>query len=262
MRVNVDGTKHVLAFAARCPRAAPVPLRQHLLRERTLPGHLHRGHARGGADASTTSTRRRSTSPRSRCGARCATGLPGDDLPAGGRRRRQHHRARRRSTTARTSPCSGCCASRRWRSCRWWATRVRRGSTWCRATSSSDAIAYLSGRPESLGRVYQLADPEPAHGRRDADARSAVATGRTMIRVPLPLAAREDDHRRCPACTRCCASPPARSTTSCSRRPTRRRTRSATCARSGITCPRFPEYSERLVRFMRAHPEVGAAAMT
>ena len=33
-------------------------------------------------------------------------------------------------------------------------------------------------------------------------------------------------------------------------------------APSGIVCPRFPEYSEQLVEFMRAHPEVGAAAMT
>jgi len=29
----------------------------------------------------------------------------------------------------------------------------------------------------------------------------------------------------------------------------------------GIRCPRFPDYVDRLVEFLRAHPEVGAAAM-
>ena len=34
MRVNVEGTRHVLRFAEGCPEPAPPPLRQHLLRQR------------------------------------------------------------------------------------------------------------------------------------------------------------------------------------------------------------------------------------
>ena len=29
----------------------------------------------------------------------------------------------------------------------------------------------------------------------------------------------------------------------------------------GIRCPRFPEYADRLVEFVVAHPEIGSAAM-
>ena len=35
----------------------------------------------------------------------------------------------------------------------------------------------------------------------------------------------------------------------------------AALAGSGVRCPRFPEYAERLVAFVRAHPEIGSAAM-
>jgi len=35
----------------------------------------------------------------------------------------------------------------------------------------------------------------------------------------------------------------------------------ADLAGSGIACPPFRDYSDRLVSFMRAHPEVGSAAM-
>jgi hypothetical protein len=35
----------------------------------------------------------------------------------------------------------------------------------------------------------------------------------------------------------------------------------ADLAGSGISCPPFASYVDRLVRFVRAHPEVGSAAM-
>ena len=45
--------------------------------------------------------------------------------------------------------------------------------------------------------------------------------------------------------------------------PTHYDTRNATAdlAGSGIACPPFPSYADRLVAFARAHPEVSAAAM-
>jgi len=49
-----------------------------------------------------------------------------------------------------------------------------------------DAIAYLSGRPESIGRVYQLADADPLTIR-DLLTELGRCTGRKLVRVPLPL---------------------------------------------------------------------------
>ena len=124
-----------------------------------------------------------------------------------------------------------------------------------------DAIAWLSGRPESLGRIYQLADPAPLTidelltdlGR---------STGRTLIRIPLSRGMAKMFIEKVPgvyALLRIPSSaidyfvlPTTFSTTNAQR----------DLAPSGITCPRFPEYSDRLVEFMRTHPEVGAAAMT
>ena len=124
-----------------------------------------------------------------------------------------------------------------------------------------DAIAWLSGRPESLGSVYQLADPAPLTidelltdlGR---------STGRTMIRIPLSRGMAKMFIEKVPgvyALLRIPSSaidyfvlPTTFSTTNAQR----------DLAPSGITCPRFPEYSDRLVEFMRTHPGIGAAAMT
>ena len=123
-----------------------------------------------------------------------------------------------------------------------------------------DAIAYLSGRPASLGRVYQLADPGPLTidelltelGRR---------TGRKLLRVPLPLKVAKASIEKVPGVYSLLRIPssaldyfvlPTQHATSHAR---------ADLAGSGIACPPFRDYSDRLVSFMRAHPEVGSAAM-
>lgn len=123
-----------------------------------------------------------------------------------------------------------------------------------------DAMAWLSGRSESLGRVYHLADPHPLTidelltdlGRQ---------TGRTLIRVPLSRGLAKLFIDKVPgvyALLRIPSSaidyfvlPTTFATTNAQR----------DLAPSGIVCPRFTDYSDRLVQFMRAHPEVGAAAM-
>lgn len=124
-----------------------------------------------------------------------------------------------------------------------------------------DAIAWLSGRPESLGRVYQLADPAPLTID-ELLTELGRSTGRTLIRIPLSRRVAKTLIEKVPgvyALMRIPASaidyfvlPTTFSTTNAQR----------DLAPSGITCPRFPEYSERLLRFMRAHPEIGAAAIT
>ncbi|MBV9774669.1 MAG: SDR family oxidoreductase [Gemmatimonadetes bacterium] len=123
-----------------------------------------------------------------------------------------------------------------------------------------DAIAYLSGRAESEGRTYNLADPHPltVDGMLTDLAR---ATGRRMIRVPLPLRVAKGALDHVPGVYRLMRIPS--SAVDYFVHPTRYATErtQAALAGSGIRVPRFPEYSDRLVAFVRAHPEIGAAAM-
>jgi thioester reductase-like protein len=124
-----------------------------------------------------------------------------------------------------------------------------------------DAIAWLGGRPESLGRVFALADPAPL----TVDALLGVlarATGRRLLRVPLPLGLAKGfiDHvpgvlplMRIPSSAVDYFVHPTHYDTANAR---------AALAGSGIRCPGFASYADRLVAYMKAHPEVGAGAMT
>lgn len=123
-----------------------------------------------------------------------------------------------------------------------------------------DAITWLSGREESSGRCYQLADPRPLTV--DAILRElARSTRRRMIRVPLPVGVAKASIDHVPGVYRLLRIPS--SAVDYFVHPTRYATAKAqsALAPSGIRCPAFPEYVDRLVDFARAHPEVGAAAM-
>lgn len=122
------------------------------------------------------------------------------------------------------------------------------------------AITFLSGRPESIGKTYQLADPRPLTF--DQLVREiARATGRTLIRVPLPLGLAKWSLDHVPGVYRLFKIPssaldyqvhPARyDTTHASR----------DLAESGVVCPEFPSYVGALVRYFKAHPEIEAAPM-
>jgi thioester reductase-like protein len=123
-----------------------------------------------------------------------------------------------------------------------------------------DAITALSGMSRSVDRVYQLADPAPLTV--DALIRElGIATGRLVIRIPLPMALAKASIDRIPFVNRLLRIPsaavdyfvhPARYDTS---------NVQADLAGTGIACPRFPEYADRLVSFMRAHPEADTGAM-
>lgn len=123
-----------------------------------------------------------------------------------------------------------------------------------------DAIAHLSARPETAGGTYALADPDPP----TVDEMLGIlarATGRRVLRVPLPLRLAKGAIRRLPAVDRLLRIPaPA---VDYFVHPTRYGTGNATAALagSGIAVPPFASYAERLVGFVRAHPEIGSAAM-
>ena len=108
--------------------------------------------------------------------------------------------------------------------------------------------------------MYQLADPDPLTidemltelGRR---------TGRKLMRVPLPLKLAKASIEKVPGVYSLLRIPS--SALDYFALPTHYATSHAQAdlAGSGIACPPFRDYSDRLVSFMRAHPEVGSAAM-
>lgn len=123
------------------------------------------------------------------------------------------------------------------------------------------AAAYLSGHPGSKGRTYHLADPHPLTVDQMTDV-LGEATGRKLFKVPVPrrLAKGAIDYvpgvnrvLRFPAAAVDYFAHPSHYLTDHMRED---------LAGSGIEPPAFPSYVDRLVSFMKQHPEIGAAAMT
>ena len=123
-----------------------------------------------------------------------------------------------------------------------------------------NAIEHLIVHPEASGRTYQLADPEPltVDGTISAIAR---ATGRTVVRLPLPRKAAKFAIDHLPGVGKIMRIPSA--AVDYFVQPTAYDTTNARAALepAGISVPRFADYLPRLVEFARAHPEIGSAAM-
>lgn len=123
-----------------------------------------------------------------------------------------------------------------------------------------DAVGYLSGLPASAGRTYQLADPRPLA----VDEMTQVlarATGRRVIKVPLPPKLAKASLARVPGLYRLMRIPPE--AVDYFTHPTIYLTDHcrADLVGSGIEVPSFASYVDRLVQYMRDHPEVGSTAM-
>jgi thioester reductase-like protein len=123
-----------------------------------------------------------------------------------------------------------------------------------------EAIAHLSGLSRSEGKVYQLADPAPLTVEEILQAISHM-TGQTLLRVHLPkeLAKAAIDHvpgvydwLRIPSCAIDYFVHPTHYLTTNAQ---------ADLEGSGITVPSFRDYAPTLVAFMRQHPEIGAKCM-
>lgn len=122
------------------------------------------------------------------------------------------------------------------------------------------AVDRLSGLTASRGRVYQLCDPAPLTVDELVDV-FARATERRILRVPVPLGLAKWSVAHLPA-RLVLGMPPQTldyfvhpTTYSCENA-------LADLAGSGIAAPPFPDYVDRLVAFARAHPEIGSQAMT
>ncbi|OBG40350.1 SDR family oxidoreductase [Mycobacterium sp. E3198] len=123
-----------------------------------------------------------------------------------------------------------------------------------------DAVGYLSGLAASEGRTYQLADPRALTVEEIAQT-LAEATGRQLIKVPVPRKLAKASLAHVPGLYRLMRIPPE--AVDYFAHPTTYLTDHcrADLAGSGIEAPPFPGYVDRLVEYMRAHPEVGSAAM-
>jgi thioester reductase-like protein len=122
------------------------------------------------------------------------------------------------------------------------------------------AIGRLSAMPQSRGKVYQLCDPNPPTVAELYDIFSQ-ATGRKMLRIPTWAPVMKGLLRLLPAAARSTHITPE--SIDYFTHPTK-----YTCENTladlngtGLSCPRFAEYAPVLVRFMLEHPEVSAKAM-
>ena len=124
-----------------------------------------------------------------------------------------------------------------------------------------DAISHLSGRAESLAEVYQLADPWPLTVDQLIDL-VGDATGRRVVRLPALRSVAKASLDYVPGLQWLMQIPSA--AIDYFAHPTHYTTDNASrdLASAGIEVPRLASYMPRLVAFVRAHPEVGAQAMT
>jgi thioester reductase-like protein len=122
------------------------------------------------------------------------------------------------------------------------------------------AIAHLSGAAAARGKTYQLADPRPLRVAEMLRALEA-ATGKRILRVPLPTGVAKAAIAHVPGVYRLMRIPST--AIDYFVHPTHYDTRNAQAdlAGAGISPPPFASYAERLATFARAHPEIGAAAM-
>jgi nucleoside-diphosphate-sugar epimerase len=121
-----------------------------------------------------------------------------------------------------------------------------------------EAIDFLSGRkPPSAVTCYQLADPAPLTVDQIIDT-VARATGRTIVRIPLPKSVAKFAIDRVPGVYRLMRIPSA--AIDYFIHPTSYDTTN-TQRDLALRVPRFADYAPRLVEFARAHPEIGSAGM-
>jgi thioester reductase-like protein len=122
------------------------------------------------------------------------------------------------------------------------------------------AMEHLSSLTTNAGRTYALADPNPATVDEIIET-IAEATGRTIVRIPLTKALGKGALRYVPGLQRLMRIPV--DAVDYFVHPTKYDTSHATAdlAPAGIAAPHFRDYADKLVSFVRAHPEIGSSAM-
>lgn len=124
-----------------------------------------------------------------------------------------------------------------------------------------DAMDELSVMEGSLGRTCALTDPDPPTVRELVDT-FARRLGRTVLWLPLPLRPTRWAVDTLPGMERLLGLPAEGLDYFASATTYSTATTDALLAGTGLTCPRFADYADRLLDFKLAHPEVAAEAMT
>jgi len=124
-----------------------------------------------------------------------------------------------------------------------------------------DGIAAISARADTVGEVYQLADPDPPTVA-EMQAAFAAATNTRTVDVPFSKTAFQWLLEAVGPFREWTGIDPA--IVDYFTHPTRYDTANATAVldEEGIRCPEFGEYAPRLVDYVRANPDVGDDAMT
>jgi thioester reductase-like protein len=122
------------------------------------------------------------------------------------------------------------------------------------------AMDELSVLDRSVGRTYALTDPNPPSAREVVDA-FARHLGKRVVRVPLPLGLTRAAVDSVPGLERVLGLPAEAVDYFAS--PTTYSTANTDedLAGTGLTCPPFESYVDRLLDFMVEHPEIDSAAM-
>lgn len=123
-----------------------------------------------------------------------------------------------------------------------------------------DAMDALSVQDGAIGRTYALSDPDPPTAREVVDLFARHLHKRTVW-VPLPLGLTRGVVDKVPFMERVLGLPAEALDYFVS--PTVYDTAHTTAdlAGTGVSCPPFASYGDRLLDFMLAHPEVGSEAM-
>ena len=124
-----------------------------------------------------------------------------------------------------------------------------------------DALVELAGRPETVGETYHLADPSPPSVA-GAVAAIADAADRRLLAPRVPRWALEGALRRVPGLARATGLDPE--SVAYVDLPTRYDASATVEALegTGLACPRFETYVDRLVAFVREHPTIEGGPMT
>lgn len=123
-----------------------------------------------------------------------------------------------------------------------------------------DAMSYLSGIEESAGKVYQLADPEPLTVEELLEG-IGEASGKWIVKLPLPLGAAKAAINHIPGVYWLMGIPSE--AVDYFVHPTHYLCTNtlADLEGSGIELPSIRDYLAKLVKFVKKHPEISAEAM-
>jgi thioester reductase-like protein len=259
LKVNVDGTRHVLDFAERCPKLRRFQYISTCYVSGRYPGifreeDLERGQAFNNFYEETKYLAEMEVQ------ARMAQGLPATiyrpAIVVGD------------SKTGATQKYDGPYYIIRWLLRQPWLAvipmvgdpKVTRVNLVPR-DFVTDAIAYLSGLEISAGKVYQLADPKALTVDELVNV-VARATRRKVLRLPLMQSVAKAAIDYVPGVYKLMQIPAA--SVDYFVHPTYYTADNtlADLKGSGLEIPSFPDYANRLVAFVKAHPEVGSEAMT